>query len=160
MRLFNIQHRPKGHVSRLPYSSILHLSTVCLLFSSSNASHDFSKNYDSCCAYLRISLGVVRLLSLRIFKYQSGEKVLRIKVASQTLCERYRHRRNYFPSDFPFSLSLFPSFLVKHKLMDCFFDGNRTIRVVEREGIVYRIGTKRMHDAYAQGILRCQLADR
>lgn len=58
------------------------------------------------------------------------------------------------------SLSLFPSFLVKHKLMDCFFDGNRTIRVVEREGVVYRIGTKRMHDAYAQGILRCQLADR
>lgn len=56
------------------------------------------------------------------------------------------------------SLSLFPSFLVKHKLMDCFFDGNRTIRVVEREGVVYRIGTKRMHDA--QGILRCQLADR
>lgn len=58
------------------------------------------------------------------------------------------------------SLSLFPSFLVKHKLMDCFFDGNRTIRVVKREGVVYRIGTKRMHDAYAQGILRCQLADR
>lgn len=102
---------------RLPCSSIfLHLSTVCLLSSNvDHATHDFSKNYkDTCCVCLRVSL--VRERSLN---------------ASQTLCEHYYLRIREIILQV-ISLSFLPLFFfIKRELMDCFFDGNRTIRAIE-----------------------------
>ena len=132
MRLFNIQHRPKGHVSRLPYySSILpsiyhQFVFTFFIFKRSTRVIIFPRTDDTCCACLRVSL-VVR--SLRIFKEQSGEeKVLCLsKSRPESSCVWTLSKKFILQVIFLLSLSLSFSLLVKRKLMDCFLDGNRTI---------------------------------